>query len=61
MDKMIILQGITIDALLAQIDAIVDRRLNEKIEQLIPKKSVKYLTRKEVCQILKVSLPTLYN
>lgn len=56
---MIILQGITFDALLEHIDAILEKRLNEKIEELNPKKGYKYLSRKEVCQILKVSLVTI--
>lgn len=59
MEKTIILQGITVDTLLEQIDAIVEKRLNEKIEQLNPKKAYKFLSRKEVCVILKISLVTL--
>lgn len=56
---MIILQGLTVDALLEHIDAIVEKRLNEKIEHLNPKKGYKFLSRKEVSQILKVSLVTI--
>jgi excisionase family DNA binding protein len=59
MEKMIILQGITVDEFLGHIDAIVEKRLNEKIEQLNPKKGYKFLSRKEVSQILKVSLVTI--
>ena len=59
MEKMIILQGITLDGLLEHIDTIVEKRLNEKIEQLNPKKGYKFLSRKEVSQILKVSLVTI--
>ncbi len=59
MEKMIILQGITVDDLLEHIDTIVEKRLNEKIEQLNPKKGYKFLSRKEVSEILKVSLVTL--
>jgi excisionase family DNA binding protein len=59
MEKMIILQGVTVDGLLEHIDAIVEKRLNEKIEQLNPKKGYKFLSRKEVSQILKVSLVTI--
>jgi excisionase family DNA binding protein len=61
MEKTLILQGITVENLLEHIDAIVDKRLNEKIEQLTPRKGYKYLCRKEVSQILKISLPTLYH
>ena len=60
MENTIILQGITVDQLMAQIDAIVEKRLNEKILELSPK-TVKYLCRKEVCGILRISLPTLYK
>lgn len=60
MENTIILQGITVAQLMSQIDAIVEKRLNEKIAELSPK-TVKYLTRKEVCQILKISMPTLYK
>jgi len=35
------------------------KRLNEKIRQLIPEKTIRYLSRKEVGQLLKVSLPTV--
>jgi len=59
MEKMIILQGITLDGLLEHINTIVEKRLNEKIEQLNPKKGYKFLSRKEVSQILKVSLVTV--
>ncbi len=59
MENIIILQGIKLESFLASIDMIVEKRLNEKMELIAPKKDHKYLCRKEVCQILKVSLPTL--
>lgn len=60
MENTIILQGITVAQLMSQIDAIVEKRLNEKIAEL-SHKTVKYLCRKEVCAILRISHPTLYK
>lgn len=59
MENNIILQGITVDQLLAKIDSIVNKSIKEKLESLKPPKAITYLDRKEVCRLLKISLPTL--
>ena len=56
---MIILQGITVDELNKQIETIVEKKLYEVIEQVRPPKDIKYLTRVQVSEPLKISLPTL--
>ncbi len=61
MENTLILQGITVEQLISKIDSIVEKRLAEKLIELKEKPAVKYLVRKEVCQILKISLPTLHD
>ena len=58
MEKTIILQGISLEAFLNHIDVIVEKRLQDIIEQLNSKQS-KFLSRKEVSKLLQISLPTL--
>jgi len=58
MENFIILQGISLDAFLKQIDKTFERRINEKLEELMPKK-FRYLTRREVSEYFRVSLVTI--
>ena len=55
----ILLQGIKLDDFLYQIEKTIEGKVNEKLELLRPKPTWEYLSRKEVCKVLKVSLPTL--
>jgi excisionase family DNA binding protein len=55
----ILLQGIKLEDFLYQIEKTIEGKVNEKLEQLRSKPTWEYLSRKEVCKILKVSLPTL--
>lgn len=43
------------------LSAILSEKIKESIKELLFKESKKYYTRKEVCQLLNVSLPTLYQ
>ena len=61
MEKIIILQGIKPDDLLNQINLLFETKLTEILKQFKPEETTKFLTRKEVCQLLKISLPTLHN
>jgi len=61
MNPILILQGVTLDNLLAQIESIVEKKLNEKIAQLTPSKKWHYMSRNEVAKLLKISLPTLHD
>jgi len=60
MEKVIILQGVSIDEFMSQIEKIIEKKLSEKSEELYPKKS-KYLTRKEVSEFFGVSLVTVHD
>lgn len=59
MEPTIILHGLTIDQLLSKIDSLIEKRVSEKLDQLTPPKSNRFLTRKETALILQISLPTL--
>ena len=59
MNSMIILQGISAQGLLVEIERIVEQKLTQKFAELQPKKSLEYKTRKEIAQLLNISLPTL--
>jgi excisionase family DNA binding protein len=54
----ILLHGITMDELLLAIGKLIDEKLEVKQRQLIREKEG-YITRKEVADLLKVSLATL--
>lgn len=43
------------------LSAILSEKIKESIKELLFKETKKYYTRKEVCQLLSVSLPTLYQ
>lgn len=62
MNENVFMQGITVDSLLEKMEEIIDRRVNQKIEQLIkPTAKVQYLTRKEVATELQVSMVTIHK
>ena len=61
MDNLIILQGITVDQLLSKLEAIVERKIAESLNQNPARKTEKYMTRKEVAEFLHISLPTLHD
>lgn len=55
----ILLQGIKLDDFLYQIEKTIEKKVNEKLESLKLKEQVKYMDRKEVAKLLKVSLVTV--
>ncbi len=55
----ILLQGIKLEDFLYQIEKTIEKKVNEKLETLKPNDPVKYLDRKEVAKLLKVSLVTV--
>jgi excisionase family DNA binding protein len=58
--NMIILQGITVNELLAQIENMIDKKLRENLVERTGRETV-YLTRAETARLLKISLPTLHD
>lgn len=56
----IIVQGISLESFLYEIEKIIERKVNEKLDQLKPKDKWAYITRKEAASALKISLPTLH-
>jgi len=62
MKPLIILQGIIPDDLIQQIESIVERKLEDSLSKLLQKpKKFSYMTRKEVAEYLRISLPTLHE
>lgn len=61
MEKLIILQGLTVEELLKNVETIVQVKLEEHLQKHSSKTSVRYLSTKEVCEILQISKPTLYD
>jgi excisionase family DNA binding protein len=62
MNSLIILHGLTPDELSKQIESIFDKKLTELLKEQSAKKSAfSYLSRKQVADILHVSLPTLHE
>lgn len=61
MEKLIILQGVKLDDLLSQIDQLIEKKLTEHLNSPKPKEQSKYLSRKEAAELLKITLPTLYD
>lgn len=61
MDNIIICQGISIQDLLRKIDEIVEQRISEKLQHLQPRAKTDYLSRSEVAELLKITLPTLHD
>ena len=61
MKPLIILQGITVEDLVNQIETIIDRKVEENLSKLQKPQTFRYLTRAEVAGMLKISLPTLHD
>lgn len=61
MKPSIILQGITAEELITQIETIIDQRIEENLLKLQKPQPFHYLTRAEVSVMLKISLPTLHD
>ena len=61
MEQLIILQGITADQLLSRIEAIIEKKVCDRLNELIPKKPPKFITRNEVIDMLHITLPTLHD
>jgi excisionase family DNA binding protein len=57
----IILQGITLEDFLQHIEKTIEKKVNEKLDQLKQKEKWVYITRKEASEALKITLPTLHN
>jgi excisionase family DNA binding protein len=57
---MIILQGISIEEFFQRIEKIIEEKIDEKIK-VEKKETVRYLTRKEVAALLRITLPTLHE
>jgi excisionase family DNA binding protein len=59
MEQLIILQGISVEELLTRIDAVVEKKISEKISQLKTIEPIRFMTSKEVAKYLQISLPTV--
>jgi excisionase family DNA binding protein len=61
MQQEILLVGIKPDELLAKIEAIIEAKLSETSGLRKEDPSTKYLSRAQVAELLKISLPTLHS
>lgn len=61
MQQIIILQGITVEQLMSRIDAAIEKKLPEILQEAQKVKPVRYMSRKEVAEFLQISLPTLHD
>lgn len=61
MEQLIILQGITVEQLFTRLDTMVEKKINEMMQQVQKVNPARYMTRKEVADFLHVSLPTLHD
>jgi excisionase family DNA binding protein len=62
MNENVFMQGITVDSLLKKIEEIIDNRFTDRVAQLLkPSPKIEYLSRKEVSELLKVSLVTVHK
>lgn len=60
MDNTVIVQGATFADLLSRIDLIVAQRVEKALkEAVLAQKTYRYLSRVEVAEMLRISLPTL--
>lgn len=57
---MIILQGVTLEELLQKIEVLIEKMLSDKAK-VTQSHTVEYMTRKEVADRLRISLPTLHD
>ena len=55
----IIVTGISLDDFLLVLEKAIEKKINEKLESFKPEEPTKYLDRKEVAKLLKVSLVTI--
>ncbi len=55
----IFLDGSTVESFLKQIGQLIDKKVNLKVDHSPKVNKSKFLTRKEVAALLKISLPTL--
>jgi excisionase family DNA binding protein len=60
---MIILEGVTMNELLEKIESIIEKKLEiqkkKLASEIVPNN--RYLTRREVCELLRISPPTLHD
>ena len=64
MEQTIILQGLTADQFFTKLDEIIKNRVEITLKEALKegsKKKTQYISRKEVCEIVKISLPTLHQ
>ncbi len=59
MEKTIILQGLTVENFISLIGSALEKKLNEKLDNLNFLREPELLTRVEAANYLKISLPTL--
>jgi excisionase family DNA binding protein len=59
MEQIILVQGITLHAFLAEIESIVAKQVALTVQAQLPPTPPKYLTRSVVAKLLHISLPTL--
>jgi len=59
LEQFIQVQGITLQAFLAEIESIIAKQVALKVQAILPPTPPKYLTRTEVAKLLHISLPTL--
>lgn len=55
----ILLNGINVDELIEKIGELIDKKLNKEQSHLFSANQTNFLSRQEVAQLLKISLPTL--
>lgn len=61
MKKTIYMQGLEIDDFTMLLEKILDQKLREILEErLTPPKEIRYLTRKELAELLHISLATVH-
>ena len=60
---MIILEGVTVNELLEKIESIIEKKLEIQMEKLVSEIAPdnRHLTRREVCELLRISPPTLLD
>ena len=57
----ILLNGVNLNELLERIGQLIDARISDLAPKNENTKQSDYITRKEVCSLLKISLPTLHD
>ena len=61
MEKLIILQGLTIEQFLLQIDTVIEKKIGEILKKKDRENKYTYLSRKEVAALFHITLPTLHE